>query len=111
MQDRSGRAAATRPGPVSALGEEPIFGPGDPVRIASRSPVGHYRMPFYLRGKRGTIEAVVEPAAIDNEEEGWPQRRNETSLLPHCHSDDRDLARLCRVAAGWFADRSLRGLA
>ena len=71
MQDRSGGAAGTRPGPVSALGEEPIFGPGDPVRIASRSPVGHYRMPFYLRGKRGSVEAVIEPAAIDNEAEGY----------------------------------------
>jgi hypothetical protein len=52
MQDRSGGAAATRPGPASALGEEPIFGPSDPVRIASRSPIGH-------------------TAAIDNEEEGY----------------------------------------
>ncbi len=28
-------------------------------------------MPFYLRGRRGTVEAVIEPAAVDNEEEGY----------------------------------------
>ena len=41
------------------------------IDLAEPSPPGHYRMPFYLRGKRGTVEAVVEPAAIDNEEEGY----------------------------------------
>jgi hypothetical protein len=69
MQGRSGEAAKTFTGVLSALGEEPIFRPGDRIRILSRAPVGHYRMPFYLRGKRGTVEAVIEPAAVDNEEE------------------------------------------
>ncbi len=58
-------------GLVSALGEEPIFRPGDRIRILSRSPIGHYRMPIYLRGKTGSVEAVIEPAGIDNEEEGY----------------------------------------
>ena len=71
MQGRSGEAAKARPGPVSALGEEPIFRPGDRIRISRRSPVGHYRVPIYLRGKTGTVEAVIEPSAVDNEEEGY----------------------------------------
>jgi nitrile hydratase len=54
-----------------AWGEEPIFRPGDPIRILNRSPVGHYRVPTYLRGKTGVVEAVIEPAGIDNEEEGF----------------------------------------
>jgi nitrile hydratase len=54
-----------------ATGEAPIFGPGDRIRILTRSPIGHYRVPTYLRGKRGAIEAVIEPAAVDNEEEGF----------------------------------------
>src|SRR5260370_42339086 len=58
-------------GVVSALGEQPAFHPGDPVRILTRSPVGHYRMPIYLRGKVGSVEAIVEPAGVDNEEEGF----------------------------------------
>ena len=62
------------PGIVSAPGEEPIFRPGDRIRVMDRSPIGHYRVPIYLRGKSGTIEAVIEPAAIDNEQEGF--RRN-----------------------------------
>ena len=56
---------------VPALGEKPIFRPGDTVRIANRSPIGHYRVPLYLRGKRGSIEQVIEPTAVDNEAEGY----------------------------------------
>lgn len=56
---------------VTALGEEPAFRPGDRIRIATRTPVGHYRVPTYLRGRTGTVEAVVEPAAVDNEEEAY----------------------------------------
>ena len=48
-----------------------MFAPGDPVRILNRSPIGHYRVPIYLRGKRGIVELVIEPAAVDNEEEGY----------------------------------------
>jgi nitrile hydratase subunit beta len=56
---------------VAAFGEEPIFRPGDRIRIADRSPIGHYRVPTYLRGKQGSIEAVIEPTLVDNEEEGY----------------------------------------
>jgi nitrile hydratase subunit beta len=56
---------------VKAMGEEPIFKVGDSVRISVRYPVGHYRVPRYVRGKCGSIESVIEPAAINNEEEGF----------------------------------------
>ena len=58
-------------GIVTALGEAPIFKPGCRVRIASRAPVGHYRVPRYVRGKIALVEAVIEPPAINNEEEGF----------------------------------------
>ena len=61
----------SKPAIVPAIGEEPIFRPGDQIRISDRSPIGHYRVPQYLRGKTGSIEAVVEPTLIDNEEEGY----------------------------------------
>ncbi|WP_428662036.1 SH3-like domain-containing protein [Reyranella sp.] len=61
----------TEPGVVLALGEAPVFQPGDRIRVADRSPIGHYRVPAYLRGKAGTVEAVIAPAGIDNEEEGY----------------------------------------
>jgi nitrile hydratase subunit beta len=51
--------------------EEPIFTPGDPIRVLSRMPVGHYRVPHYLRGKRGVVQTVISPIALDNEEEGF----------------------------------------
>ncbi len=56
---------------VKAPGEDAKFKPGDRVRIASRSPVGHYRVPRYVRGKQAVIQSVIEPAAINNEEEGF----------------------------------------
>jgi hypothetical protein len=71
MEKRSAEAAKALPGPVPALGEKPIFQPGDQIRILTRAPIGHYRVPIYLRGKKGTVEAVIEPAAVDNEEEGY----------------------------------------
>lgn len=65
-------ADASNPNPiVFALGEVPIFAVGDKVRILVRSPIGHYRVPLYLRGKRATVEAIVDPAAVDNEEEAY----------------------------------------
>jgi hypothetical protein len=48
---------------VKAQDEEPLFRPGDTVRICDRSPIGHYRLPTCLRAKTGSVEAVIEPAA------------------------------------------------
>jgi nitrile hydratase len=56
---------------VWAQGETPVFRSGDRVRILTRTPVGHYRVPRYVRGKTGLVEAVIEPAGVDNEEEGY----------------------------------------
>lgn len=63
----------TRPHPLvrMALGEEPEFQAGDLVSISVRYPVGHYRVPRYIRGKRGIIESVITPVAVNNEEEGF----------------------------------------
>jgi nitrile hydratase len=58
-------------GIVLAFGEGAIFHAGDNIRISVRSPIGHYRVPTYLRGKAGTVEAVIEPTGIDNEQEGY----------------------------------------
>jgi nitrile hydratase len=56
---------------VPALGELPRYEAGMGVRVLSRSPIGHYRVPMYLRGKQGLIESVIDPRAIDNEQEGF----------------------------------------
>jgi hypothetical protein len=65
------REAGHSPQVVEALGEEPIFNDGDRVRVSIRSPVGHYRVPVYVRGKQAVVERVVKPPGIDNEEEGF----------------------------------------
>jgi hypothetical protein len=54
-----------------AFGEEPLFKPGERVRISDRWPLGHYRVPIYVRGKSACVEAVIEPSAVNNEEEGF----------------------------------------
>ena len=59
------------PNIVKATGEEPLFQVGDQVVISERFPVGHYRVPQYMRGKRVFIEALIKPAAINNETEGF----------------------------------------
>ncbi|MGO8697665.1 MAG: SH3-like domain-containing protein [Limisphaerales bacterium] len=56
---------------VKALGEEPAFKVGEQIRISLRYPVGHYRVPMYMRGKRGIVELILEPKAVNNEEEGF----------------------------------------
>jgi nitrile hydratase len=56
---------------VKALGEEPSFKVGDRVRISARYPIGHYRVPTYMRGKCGAVEFVIEPTAVNNEEEAF----------------------------------------
>ena len=58
------------PSVAPALHETPAFRPGDRVRVIQRFPIGHYRVPLYLRGKTGVVEKLVQPA-IDNEEEGF----------------------------------------
>lgn len=56
---------------VHSSTHDPVFEVGEAIRVLERSPVGHYRVPIYLRGKYGSIEAVIEPPGIDNEEEGF----------------------------------------
>lgn len=58
-------------GVVWAPGEEPAFRVGERVRVSIRRPIGHYRVPIYLRGKTGRIESVIDPMSMDNEEEGY----------------------------------------
>ena len=43
------------------------FGPGDPVRTASRDPAGHTRLPRYARGAVGRVVEVAghHPVADD----------------------------------------------
>lgn len=71
MQYGPDDGASTITGVIHAPGDIPVFQAGDCVRVSVRSPVGHYRAPIYLRGKAGSVEAVIEPAGIDNEEEGY----------------------------------------
>jgi hypothetical protein len=56
---------------VLATGEPTAFAPGDRVRVRDRRPIGHYRVPTYLRGKAALVESIFLPPQLNNEEEGF----------------------------------------
>lgn len=72
--------AAPLPEIVSPLEQTPLFAPGEEVRISERFPVGHYRVPIYIRGKLGAIEQVIAPRAVSNEEEGFGRNAGSTGF-------------------------------
>jgi nitrile hydratase len=71
MLEANERLLEPLPGIVQAEGANPLFEVGDRVKISIRYPIGHFRVPNYIRGKRGRVEAVIEPPAINNEDEGF----------------------------------------
>ena len=48
----------------------PAFLVNDLVKIKNKTPVGHYRTPFYVRGKTGRIERILDEF-INPEEEAY----------------------------------------
>lgn len=60
-----------------ANGEEPVFRSGDHVRVSERFPIGHYRVPLYVRGKAAIVEKVIERRAVDNEAEAYGRNAGE----------------------------------
>jgi nitrile hydratase len=66
------------PGVVPAPADVPRLRVGQRVRVGNLTPVGHYRVPTYLRGKEAIVVAIMSPRAVNNEEEGFG--RNAGSL-------------------------------
>ena len=56
---------------VKSFGDQPTLQAGDSIRISLRFPIAHYRVPRYIRGKRGVVETVIPRALVNNEEEGF----------------------------------------
>ncbi len=76
----SASTAAPLPGIVTPHEQAPLFAAGEQVRVSVRFPVGHYRVPNYIRGKLGTIEQVIAPRAVNNEEEGFGRNAGSTGF-------------------------------
>ena len=70
-QKRVSQVLTLPSGIVPAEGEAPLFKVGERVRVLTRSPIGHYRVPQYVRGKRGVIEAIMPIRELDNEQEAF----------------------------------------
>lgn len=87
MSQELGRSVKPLANSVKAEGAEPLFRAGDAVKISVRFPGGHYPVPTYIRGKRARVEAVVEPAAISNEDESFGRNAGvKRHYLSHRHS-------------------------
>jgi nitrile hydratase subunit beta len=54
---------ATGPGSLRTVDWPPAFAVGDAVRAKNISPAGHTRLPHYVRGHVGVVEAI-QPAAV-----------------------------------------------
>ncbi len=84
MVGNLGRTSASLAAPLpeieSPLDQTPLFAAGEQVRISVRFPVGHYRVPIYIRGKLGVIEQVIAPRAVNNEEEGFGRNAGSTGF-------------------------------
>jgi hypothetical protein len=57
---------------------EPLFRPGERVRVMRAYPLGHVRTPYYIRGVRGVIERVCgafpNPEELAQMRDGLPAR-------------------------------------
>jgi nitrile hydratase len=54
------------------MGSDPLYRPGDRVKVRQAAPLGHLRTPFYIRGKEGVVERIC--GAFPNPEELAQQR-------------------------------------
>jgi nitrile hydratase len=54
---------ATGPGSLRPVEEPPRFNTGDRVRVKAMHPVGHTRLPRYVRNRTGTVERL-QPAQL-----------------------------------------------
>jgi len=57
------------------IDSDPIFQPGDCVRVRKAYPLGHIRTPFYIRGHSGVVERLC--GAFGNPEELAQMRSGE----------------------------------
>ena len=71
MPQPSSHTVASSLHTVKSFGDQPVLNPRDAIRISVRYPIAHYRVPRYIRGKRGVVEMVLDRALVNNEEEGF----------------------------------------
>lgn len=67
----------------------PCFRAGDPVRVRLAHPPGHIRAPYYIRGKTGVVERVLDvypdPEECAFGRSGLPGRRLYRVRFPQRH--------------------------
>ena len=69
-------ASAVEPPRAAPPSDTPRFKPGDRVRTKNIHPLGHTRLPRYVRGKSGIVRTVNGPFVLpDANAHGLPERR------------------------------------
>lgn len=57
---------------------QPLYNPGQAVRVRRGNPPGHVRTPYYIRGKTGTVERICgefrNPEELAYGRSGEPRR-------------------------------------
>jgi hypothetical protein len=80
------------------------FRPGDRVRVMKADPLGHVRTPYYIRGRRGTIErlcgAFPNPEELAQQRDGLPAqplyrvRFRQREVWPDYRGRDEDVVEI-----------------
>ncbi|WP_082771592.1 SH3-like domain-containing protein [Burkholderia sp. PAMC 26561] len=77
-------------GVVNRDGRVSPFKVGDQVAVSMRYPIGHYRTPFYLRGKQGLVVRVVDQH-VNPEEEAFGRNAGSPLWVYQVRFSQRDL--------------------
>lgn len=73
------RLVYTRQSPQRDLAVTPRFTIGDRVRVRNVHPIGHTRLPRYVRGKTGTVDRVH--GVHELQDTGWDHPRGQAQTL------------------------------
>jgi Nitrile hydratase beta subunit, C-terminal len=92
---------------------EARFRPGDRVRVMKADPLGHVRTPYYIRGRRGTVErlcgAFPNPEELAQQRDGLPSqplyrvRFPQRELWPDYRGRDDDVVEV-EIFQHWLED-------
>jgi Nitrile hydratase beta subunit, C-terminal len=92
---------------------EARFRPGDRVRVMKADPLGHVRTPYYIRGRRGTVErlcgAFPNPEELAQQRDGLPAqplyrvRFPQRELWPDYRGRDDDVVEV-EIFQHWLED-------
>jgi nitrile hydratase subunit beta len=80
------------PGRGESAGREPVFKTGDAVRISMRFPIGHFRVPTYIRGSMFELNPQSNLSPLTNRVEGHGRNTGSKRHYYHVASPFKELS-------------------